>query len=730
MVKFKERLKTIYDDFYLGKDLLILYPHFIEEFFLIKANSKIFEEKGRLLSYDELINLKENFKNLINYCIMVLKEDHQIKIFNSLLTLFGIFKIIQHVDILDTSNPPFLSLFFDMNASNLNIIQNNIISPIYQLSFKIIISILTIVEKLNDNQLIEYFSTQNIFETLFSMIIDQTNYLDDIILILVLLFNYKKYMNPPNPYIMKLSIIDEQSSLNRYGSYVAVTLDTFNKNFSENKNRLNKNHANHSNEREQLENKSSGNWYYGLWNSLRISPTAYQSDLDARDISGEHSYRISNDESSSIALLAFYEAVYSNRSFITTLTHSHLDMDHDCHVVETHANPNNIPINTLNQSTNKHRIANNGSRDNLQINDDLAKVNNSYAKELIGGINSTQPKNLVTIFLEYTSIMFLNVKENFDRCKLCCLILTCLSEDHYSNSLMHDLNLNFTVNLHRKPLLHRRKLNQNGTLSPRPLICFLLDLLSEFLMCHLMKNFPHELYSICLGIVHRVLCYQKRAKCRLPYEWNQLWSALFTTLKFLISKQNFFRLCQNDSNNSEKLDDTGTIQYFYLPLINQIITIFNFFITFGDNFLPSPQIYDQLYYEMVRMHEIFDNTQNLLNKVLSDQDNTHKDLAFELSNSFVNINAIIIHFRSKINFVSDRNNIQSFSPEQVLEIIRCNYDSLTLKLHQNLYVYPKYNEENESAFMEKIVNTMLVLAKDANKKPLEIDYFQILKLLS
>lgn len=31
------------------------------------------------------------------------------------------------------------------------------------------------------------------------------------------------------------------------------------------------------------------------------------------------------------------------------------------------------------------------------------------------------------------------------------------------------------------------------------------------------------------------------------------------------------------------------------------------FITYGDTFLPTPSSYDELYYEIIRMHQSFDN---------------------------------------------------------------------------------------------------------------------------
>ena len=37
------------------------------------------------------------------------------------------------------------------------------------------------------------------------------------------------------------------------------------------------------------------------------------------------------------------------------------------------------------------------------------------------------------------------------------------------------------------------------------------------------------------------------------------------------------------------------------------MNIFNLFITYGDTFLPNPNSYDELYYEIIRMHQVFDN---------------------------------------------------------------------------------------------------------------------------
>lgn len=42
-------------------------------------------------------------------------------------------------------------------------------------------------------------------------------------------------------------------------------------------------------------------------------------------------------------------------------------------------------------------------------------------------------------------------------------------------------------------------------------------------------------------------------------------------------------------------------------LFFKVVNLFNMFITYGDTFLPTPSSYDELYYEIIRMHQSFDN---------------------------------------------------------------------------------------------------------------------------
>lgn len=139
---------------------------------------------------------------------------------------------------------------------------------------------------------------------------------------------------------------------------------------------------------------------------------------------------------------------------------------------------------------------------------------------------------------------------------------------------------------------HRKVLD--GSCKPsKPLSHSMLDLMIEYILSNLRKGLQVEHHSFTLGIIHRIICYQKRWNIRFHYSWTNLWSALITLLKYLTTHESEF------------------IKSEIFSLISDVIKILNICITYGDEFLPSAQSYDQLYYEIIRMHIVFENLNSL-----------------------------------------------------------------------------------------------------------------------
>lgn len=170
--------------------------------------------------------------------------------------------------------------------------------------------------------------------------------------------------------------------------------------------------------------------------------------------------------------------------------------------------------------------------------------------------------------------------------------------------------------------MRHRKVVDDTARPSRPLFCATLDLVIEFMLSNLRKTLPVELHALALGVVHRILCYQKKCGIRINYPWTDLWSAMITLLKFLINNEsdllkkfNVFALAANVCNQVRKKGRkfNTPADYELAVQINSPIRIqqFNLFITFGDTFLPSEHAYDQLYYEIIRNRIVFENLYSL-----------------------------------------------------------------------------------------------------------------------
>lgn len=114
-----------------------------------------------------------------------------------------------------------------------------------------------------------------------------------------------------------------------------------------------------------------------------------------------------------------------------------------------------------------------------------------------------------------------------------------------------------------------------------------------------------------------------------------MFTALISLLKFL---QN----CESQLGKHRDL----------FQLASKVINIFNLFITFGDTFLRTPEAYDEIFYETVRCHHVFDSLYAFGRKILVDferidevylacryanNDNEFKESALKLMVNLTNI---------------------------------------------------------------------------------------------
>lgn len=89
-------------------------------------------------------------------------------------------------------------------------------------------------------------------------------------------------------------------------------------------------------------------------------------------------------------------------------------------------------------------------------------------------------------------------------------------------------------------------------------------------------------------------------------------------------------------------------------------------------------------------------------------DGEFKDNAQKLNNSLINVRAIIKHFSPKIEQWLTNQSLSTPSEDQILEVVRKNYDSLTLKLQDSLDQYERYSEKpKHAAFFTNMVRSVI-----------------------
>ncbi|XP_060719399.1 armadillo-like helical domain-containing protein 3 [Tachysurus vachellii] len=642
----KEKVVLMYDEIFTKVNPAKANPRFWDELFLMKANLEYLENKLEALDGDEVMMIKENINSLFHHCVQALEEDHQIKVLNALPTLCALFRGVHHKNKLATGFDIINMLVgFDKAEIRMKDLMESLdgllcgdgSESLKSLCLKLLLCLVTVTDNISQNTILEYVMINSIFEAILQILSDvssRAQHSYDAVVLLALLVNYRKYESV-NPYIVKLSIVDDESTLAGMGMVIQQSLTEYNRQYKD------KEEDNHG----------------GFFSTLTsMVGSMFITDADEK-------LTVQTNEA---ILLTLYEAVHLNRNFITVLAQSHPEID----IATTPITPTPTTPTTLLGTTPPSL--------DVMHNPELPLDHN------------LQTSNLIITFIKYSSIIIQDTKDEhrLNSTRLCLINLTCIAEDQYAGVFLHDDNMNFRINLHRTPMRHRKKAPDKNIPS-QPLACTVLDLMVEFIVTHMMKDFPMDLYMWCVQIIHKLICYQKKCRIRLHYTWRELWTVLINLLKFLLSNETTLLSKHN---------------IFQLAL--QVVHLFNMFITYGDTFLPTSSSYDELYYEIIRMHQVFDNLYCMVLRV-STNIGQWKEPASKVTHALVNVRAIINHFNPKIESYAAVNHISQLSEDQVLEVVRSNYDTLTLKLQDGLDQFERYSEQpKETAFFKELVRSI------------------------
>ena len=339
---------------------------------------------------------------------------------------------------------------------------------------------------------------------------------------------------------------------------------------------------------------------------------------------------------------------------------------------------------------------------------DIIQLNHNFIPFLLTNHSNQgddkETDNLLINLLEFCSINIIALREHFQNeplqkkltqtLRLAFIILTSIVDDQFSNSIMHDPASKFKVQIHRSKMLHRN-LTDTTAKCNRPVVYSIIDLMVEFLCSNLRKkHFQIDLYVFCNNITLKILIHQIKFEIRQEFNWSELIQSLFILLRYLTA-------------NYEKAEELQVKRRSKMLLLaNNVVNLFNLFIIFGDTFLYSPDQYDSLYYELLRENAIFAALSQLAKQVSLSKRKDEKEAAVKLAASLENIESIISHFTAKIN---ESKNEPPLSEEEIREIVRSNYDTLSIRVKDNLDIYD--SSQPDKQFKRKLLKRIVEQTK-------------------
>ena len=78
-------------------------------------------------------------------------------------------------------------------------------------------------------------------------------------------------------------------------------------------------------------------------------------------------------------------------------------------------------------------------------------------------------------------------EESSDNVKLCFLILTCITENQYANSVMHDPQLVYNIQLFRMPMRHRQPIQEKKAQPVSVMLLGIMQLISKYVCTNMLE---------------------------------------------------------------------------------------------------------------------------------------------------------------------------------------------------------------------------------------------------
>ncbi|KAK4121910.1 DUF1741-domain-containing protein [Parathielavia appendiculata] len=218
----------------------------------------------------------------------------------------------------------------------------------------------------------------------------------------------------------------------------------------------------------------------------------------------------------------------------------------------------------------------------------------------------------------------------------------------------------------------------------RVLAASLMDTMIGAITHNLRRRLDAGLYTLCVGILLRVIGYLSRSRTRLQYHWAELFRALLSLVRFLTTYA-------ADLKGLPHID----------TLLDHVVNLLALGLSAGETFLPTPAAYDDLFYKVVETGEVLVRFRDVYG------------LANRASNSIDTLVNVSTHYKEMLadggagekkgeGGVGKRGKGGQLTSLQVAEVIKQGYETLSIQAKEGLDSWEKYREADERTVLKKM----------------------------
>jgi hypothetical protein len=207
----------------------------------------------------------------------------------------------------------------------------------------------------------------------------------------------------------------------------------------------------------------------------------------------------------------------------------------------------------------------------------------------------------------------------------------------------------------------------------RVLAISVLDTMIDAINHNLRKRLDISLYTLCFGIMLRIISYLSRTRTRLEYHWSEFFRSLLSIIRFL-------------AQYTSDLKDLPHID----TLLDHVVNLIALSLSAGEAFLPSPAAYDDLFYKVVESGEVltkFKENYRLINRGSNSID------------TLINVSA---HYKQLLAESGGKKKSGNLTTQQVTEVIRQGYETLSIQAKEGLDTWERYREADERTLLKKM----------------------------